>query len=90
MTDDRLIYRIPEVCKILRISYATFNRRVHAGDIVVHKLGSVSIVKRESLDNFLKALPGSLTGNQQYQWVSGDFSARPPTYPLGSQSSGAW
>jgi len=25
---------------------------------------------------------GSLTGNQQYQWVSGDFSSRPPTYPL--------
>jgi hypothetical protein len=25
---------------------------------------------------------GSLTGNQQFQWLRLDFSARPPTYPL--------
>lgn len=56
---DRLVYRIPEVCAMLGISRATLYRRVKTGEITIHKLGSISFVKREGLDRLLESLPES-------------------------------
>ena len=55
-TLERLVYRIPEVCKMLKISRATFYRMVHTRAIVVHKLGSSTFVKHESLTKALDAM----------------------------------
>jgi excisionase family DNA binding protein len=49
MTSDRLAYRVPEVCRMLGISRATFYRRVGSGEMSIKKLGGVSLVTRESL-----------------------------------------
>ena len=54
---DRLVYRVPEVCAMLGIHRATLYRRAKAGEIAIHKLGSVSFVKREGLERLLESLP---------------------------------
>jgi excisionase family DNA binding protein len=54
---ERLAYRVPEVCAMLGISRATLYRRVKTGEIAIHKLGSVSFVKREGLETLLETLP---------------------------------
>ena len=59
MTADRLVYRVPEVCAMLGISRATLYRRVKTGEITIHKLGSISFVKREGLERLLQTLPES-------------------------------
>ena len=53
---ERLAYRVPEVCAMLGISRAHFYRRVKTGEIAIHKLGSVSFVKREGLETLLETL----------------------------------
>lgn len=53
---DRLVYRVSEVCAMLGISRATLYRRVKTGEITIHKLGSISFVKREGLDRLLETL----------------------------------
>jgi excisionase family DNA binding protein len=55
---ERLAYRVPEVCAMLGISRATLYRRVKTGEIAIHKLGSISFVKREGLEALLETLPG--------------------------------
>ncbi len=48
---------------MLGISKNTFYRRVKRGEIVMHKIGSISLVKRENLEKFFEAIkihrPGS-------------------------------
>ncbi len=56
---DRLAYRVPEVCAMLGISKSLFYKRVAAGQIPLTKLGSVSLVTRESLDRLIGAPPGA-------------------------------
>jgi excisionase family DNA binding protein len=53
--NDRLAYRVPEVCRMLGISRATFYRRVTTGELSVKKLGGVSLVTRESLERLIAA-----------------------------------
>jgi excisionase family DNA binding protein len=53
---ERLVYRVPEVCAMLGISRATLYRRVKTGEIVIHKLGSITLVKRASLEKMFNAL----------------------------------
>jgi excisionase family DNA binding protein len=52
----RLAYRVPEVCKMLGISRATFYRRVGSGEIALRKLGGVSLVTRESLERLVDTM----------------------------------
>jgi len=56
---ERLAYRVPEVCAMLGISRATLYRRVKTGEIAIHKLGSISFVKREGLEALLETLPSA-------------------------------
>lgn len=51
-----MAYRVPQVCAMLGISRATFYRRVESGEIVIRKLGSVSLVTRESLERLIETL----------------------------------
>ena len=51
---DRLAYRVPEVCAMLGISRSTLYRRVKSGDLTIHKLGSVSLIKRGDVELLLK------------------------------------
>src|SRR5580765_6301788 len=54
-------YRVPQVCAMLGISRATLYRRVKTGEIAIHKLGSISFVKREGLEALLETLPSALS-----------------------------
>ena len=51
---ERLVYRVPEVCKMLGISRATLYRRVKTGEIAILKLGGIALVKREALDRLIR------------------------------------
>ena len=61
---DRLAYRVPEVCRMMGISRATFYRRVATGELSIKKLGGVTLVTRESLERWV--------------WVEGNYLGRPP------------
>ncbi len=50
---DRLVYRIPEVCRMLGISRQTFYRHVRTGKIEICRLGPMPVVKRDTLDRLL-------------------------------------
>ncbi len=69
--DDRLAYRIPEAAKMLGISVATFHRRVETGDIKVHKLGGITLIKRETLEKLVDGLESHRSVDEP--------PARPPT-----------
>lgn len=51
---ERLVYRIPEVCRMMGISARTFWRLVEAGEIEVLKLGSSRFVRHDDLMAILK------------------------------------
>jgi excisionase family DNA binding protein len=57
MFQDRLAYRVPEVCRMLGISKSMFYNLVSRREIMVHKLGSITLVKHEELERVVKALP---------------------------------
>lgn len=54
---ERLVYRIPEVCRMMGISASTFWRLVRAGEINVLKLGSSRFVRHDDLQAILKTAP---------------------------------
>ena len=51
---ERLAYRVPEVCAMLGISRATLYRRVKTGELTIHKLGAVSLIKRGDVELLLR------------------------------------
>jgi excisionase family DNA binding protein len=51
---ERTAYRVHEVCAMLGISRATLYRRVKSGELTIHKLGAVSLIKRGDVELLLK------------------------------------
>ena len=47
---DRLVYRVPEVCKMLGIGRSTFYRWAESGEMAVLKVGGMTFVNRDELE----------------------------------------
>jgi excisionase family DNA binding protein len=51
---DRLVYRVPEVCKMLGIARSTFYRWAESGEMSVVKVGHMTFVSRDELERLFK------------------------------------
>ncbi len=52
---DRLVYRVPEVCKMLGIGRSTFYRWAESGALTVLKVGGMTLVNRDELERLTGA-----------------------------------
>lgn len=50
----RLVYRVPEVCKMLGIGRSTFYRWAESGEMMIIKVGSITFVNRDELERLFK------------------------------------
>ena len=57
---DRLVYRVPEVCKMLGIGRSTFYRWAESGEMSVIKVGSLTFVNRDELERLRRERAGSV------------------------------
>lgn len=50
---ERICYRRAEVAQALGVSLATVDNWIRRGQIVAHKLGSSTVIRKEELDRLL-------------------------------------
>jgi excisionase family DNA binding protein len=53
MTEE-IVYTIPEVCKLLKVSDDTIRRLIKSGELEAVKIGNQWRIKKASVDNLLK------------------------------------
>ena len=63
-SDDRDLYRIPEVAQRLGLREATIRKLVRAGRLPAVKLGSCVCVRAADYQTFLDALPARVPGRE--------------------------